>query len=285
MENSIERVGVRVGRHNVLRVVRLVEFGCYLDGGRDGEVLMPRRYVGEGVRVGDEVRVFVYYDSEDRLVATTEEPLAVVGEVACLTCKEVSSPGAFMDWGLMKDLLVPRREMREPMVAGRRYVVYLYQDRATGRVAGTQWFDDALDNVMPRYQVGEEVGAIVVGESPLGYNVVLDNTFRGLVYRDEVYGELCVGDRLMVYVKKVRDDDRIDVSVRPIGYAKVGGVEDSIVERLRLSGGELNVGDRSSPELIRELFGCSKKSFKMAIGGLYRDGVIEIFDRGIRLRR
>ncbi len=277
--------GARIGRHNTLRVTRLVSFGCYLDGGDRGEILMPSKYMREGLGVGDTTDAFVYYDSEDRLVATTETPLAEVGQVAYLRVKEVASPGAFLDWGLAKDLLVPRREQRDMMVAGRSYVVYVFEDPMTGRIAATQWFARHLDNVMPTYRAGDAADAIVCELSPLGYNVVLDNTFSGLIYESDVFSPLAVGDRLKVYVKKVRDDDKIDVSPTPLGYAKVGGLSEAIVERLRLNSGELNIGDKTSPELIRDLFGCSKKSFKMAIGTLFRQGVIDITERGIKLRK
>ncbi|MCI5777493.1 MAG: S1-like domain-containing RNA-binding protein [Bacteroidales bacterium] len=284
MINNSERHGVRIGRFNTLQVLRFVDFGCYLDGGVDGEILMPAKYMAPGLKEGDDVRVFVYFDSEDRLVATTEKPLAEVGQVAYLTCKEVASPGAFLDWGLVKDLLVPRREQYDTMVAGRSYIVYVFQDKKTGRIAATQWFSRYLDNVMPQYRVGDAAKAIVTSLSPLGYNVVIDNTFSALIYNNDVFSPLKVGDRLTVYVTKVREDDKIDVSPQPVGYAKVDSVAEKIIERLKLSNGELNVGDKTNPELIRDLFGCSKKSFKMTIGTLYREGVIEITDRGIKLK-
>lgn len=285
MIKNSDRQGVNIGRDNNLTVARLVDFGCYLDGGADGEILMPAKYMTQGLQVGDSVRVFVYFDSEDRLVATTETPLAQVGQVAYLTCKEVASPGAFLDWGLVKDLLVPRREQRDVMVAGRKYIVYVFQDHVTGRIAATQWFARQLDNVMPRYRIGDQADAIVTELSPLGYNVVIDNAFSALIYQSDVYSPLAVGDRLKVYIKKVREDDKIDVSPTPIGYAKVDDLAQTIIDRLKLSNGELNVGDKSNPELIRDLFGCSKKSFKMTIGTLFRQGVIDITDRGIKLKK
>lgn len=285
MINNFDGRGVRIGRRNVLVVSRLVDFGCYLVGGPDGEILMPKKYMPQGLSVGDEVDVFVYFDSEDRLVATTETPLAQVGQFAYLKVKEVASPGAFLDWGLVKDLLVPRREQRDNMIAGRSYVVYVYQDPVTGRIAATQWFERQLNNVMPRYHVGDPVDALVYELTPLGYKVVLDDAFSGLIYESDVFSPLAVGDRLKVYVKCVRDDDKIDVSPQPIGYAKVDGIAEEVIKRLKLSNGELNVGDKSSPDLIRDLFGCSKKSFKMTIGALFRQGVIDVTPRGIKLLR
>lgn len=274
---------VRIGHFNNLKIVKKVDFGCYLDGGREGEILMPAKYVPEGAAVGDEVRVFVYFDSEDRLVATTETPLAEVGQVACLTVKQVAGPGAFLDWGLVKDLLVPRGEQRDTMVAGRSYVVYIFQDPASGRLAATQKFARYLDNVMPRYAEGDEAQAIVTDLTPMGYKVVVDNRFTGLIYESDVFRPLAVGDSLKVYIKKVREDDKLDVTPNPPGFAKSFDVADRVVEMLRNSGGELAVGDKSNPELIKNLFECSKKSFKMAIGNLYKKGIIEITPRGIRL--
>ncbi len=283
MIKNSEQGGVRVGHYNNLEVVKIVDFGCYLDGGTDGEILMPGKYMPEGVAVGDEVRVFVYFDSEDRLVATTETPLAEVGQVAYLTVKQVAGPGAFLDWGLLKDLLVPRGEQRDMMVAGRSYVVYIFQDPASGRIAATQKFARFLDNVMPRYNEGVEAQAIVSDLTPLGYKVVVDNLFTGLIYESDVFRPLSVGDSLKVYIKKVREDDKLDVTPNPIGFAKSFDVADRVVEMLRNSGGELAVGDKSNPELIKNLFECSKKSFKMAIGNLYKKGVIDITPRGIKL--
>lgn len=283
MFKDLEQNGVRIGHFNTLPVVKIVSFGCYLDGGSDGEILMPAKYMPEGVAEGDEVRGFVYYDSEDRLVATTETPLAEVGQLACLTVKDVAAPGAFLDWGLLKDLLVPRSEQRDIMVAGRAYVVYVYQDEYSGRIVGTQKFNRFLDNVMPRYREGDEAQAIVTDLTPLGYKVAVDNLFTGLIYESDVFKPLAVGDTLKVYIKKVREDDKLDVSPNPLGFAKSFDVADRVVEMLRNSGGELAVGDKSNPELIKNLFECSKKSFKMAIGNLYKKGVIEITPRGIKL--
>lgn len=276
---------LQVGKRNKLRVVKTVDFGCYLDGGKDTEILMPAKYVPEGTAVGDEVEAFVYFDSEDRLVATTETPLAEVGQVAYLTVKQVAGPGAFLDWGLVKDLLVPRGEQRAPMVAGRSYVVYVFQDPASGRIAATQKFAHYLDNVMPRYKVGDKVDAIVTDFTPLGYKLAVDNLFTGLIYESDVYKPLRIGDRIDAYVTKVRDDDKIDLSPTPLGYAKADSIGQAIIDALKLNGGKLNVGDKSDPELIRSLFGCSKKSFKMALGTLLKQGMVEITPNGIRLAK
>ena len=285
MELSAKNKGLQVGRHNRLSIVKLVDFGCYLDGGKYGEILMPSRYMQANQQVGDEVDVFVYFDSDDRLVATTEQPLAQVGEIAYLTVKEVSAPGAFLDWGLMKDLLVPRREQRQTMVAGKSYVVYVFQDPASGRIAATQKFARYLDNVMPQYKVGDKVKAIVTELTQLGYKVAVDNMFTGVIYESDVYRPLRVGDTLEAYIKKVRDDDKLDISPTPLGYARVDSLADNILSTLRANGGRMSVGDHSDPEQIRSLFGCSKKSFKMTIGTLMRQGQIEITPNGISITK
>ncbi len=282
---NMQNNGVLVGRYNILSVVKLVDFGCYLDGGDDGEILMPAKYVPAGTEVGDQVHVFVYFDSEDRLVATTETPYVQVGNFAYLEVKAINSPGAFLDWGLAKDLLVPRSEQRDQMFKGNKYVVYVYQDDASGRIVATQKFARFLDNNMPRYQQGDEADAIVTDLTPLGYKLAVDNKFTGLIYESDVYKPLHVGDRLKVYVKKVRDDDRIDFSPTPLGFAKVDALAQDILTKLENNAGSLPYGDKTDPEVIKTVFGCSKKSFKMTIGNLFRQGLIEISPSGIKLSK
>ena len=278
------RGGVRIGRHNTLSIVKKVDFGFYLDGGDDGEILLPGKYAPEEAEVGDEIRVFVYYDSDDRLIATTETPKAEVGQVAFLEVKDVSKPGAFLDWGLIKDLLVPFREQQRPMVVGRKYIVYVFQDEETGRIVASSKLRKFLDNTMPRYRAGDEVDAIVTEITELGYKLAIDDAFTGLLYASETFKTLHPGDRLKAYVKKVRDDDKIDLSLTPLGYAKVGCLADEIIGALQQAGGRLPFSDKSSPEEIQKAFGCSKKSFKMTIGTLYREGRIDIGQDGIALR-
>lgn len=263
-----------------MTVVKKLDFGSYLDGGVEGEILLPRRYEPVGLEIGQELDVFLYFDSEDRIVATTETPKAQVGEVAYLEVKQLTSPGAFLDWGLPKDLLVPRREQRTPMAEGRRYIVYVYRDRVTGRIAATTKIDRYLDNTMPKYETGDEVDAIVTEFTPLGYKVVVDNLHTGLVYEGDVYEPLTIGQRLKLYVKKVREDDKIDLQPTPIGYAKVGDLGEKIMSKLEEAGGELPYGDKSDPEDIKREFGCSKKSFKMTIGTLMKSGRIELTSKG-----
>ena len=204
--------------------------------------------------------------------------------MAFLEVKDVSKPGAFLDWGLLKDLLVPYREQQRPMVVGRRYVVYVFQDEETGRIVASSKLKRFLDNTMPRYRMGDEVDAIVVEITELGYKLAIDNAFTGLLYSSETFKTLHPGDRLKAYVKKVRDDDKIDLSLTPLGYAKVNGLADEILAALREAGGRLPLSDKSSPEDIQRAFGCSKKSFKMTIGTLYREGSIVISDNGIALK-
>ncbi len=280
---SVDKKDIQIGKFNTLSVVKILDFGCYLDGGTAGEILLPRRYVPTDVQLGDDINVFIYFDSEDRLVATTDTPRALVGQVAYLRVSQVGSPGAFLDWGLPKDLLVPRSQQRTPMIEGHSYVVYVYRDIATGRIAASSKFSRFVDNVMPRYAVGDKVSAIVTDITPLGYKVIIENQHTAILYRNEVFTPLSVGQSIVAYVKKVREDDLIDLSLTPLGYAKVADLAEAITSALAQSGGFLPVGDHSDPEQIKTLFGCSKKSFKMTIGTLMRQKQILITPDGIKL--
>lgn len=274
---------LRVGRRNRLQATRLALHGCYLDGLDQGDILLPARYVPRDVRPGDTLDVFVYLDSEDRLVATTEQPLCEVGQVALLRCVDVAAPGAFLDWGLRKDLLVPRREQRSDMRPGEAYVVMPYIDPATGRIAATEKIERELDHTMPTYQPGDRANAIVFDHTQLGYKLALDDRHTAVLYHSSAFQPLALGQRLDVYVAKVRDDDRIDVQLTPPGYAKVDTLAARILDKLREAGGQLDLNDDTPPQRIRDTFGCSKKAFKMTIGTLLRQGRIHFHDHGIAL--
>ncbi len=273
----------RLGDYNTLRVVREVDFGVYLDGGEAGDILMPKRYVPAQTEVGDKVDVFVYLDSEDRLVATTETPLARMGEFAYLKVKAVNRFGAFMDWGLAKDLLVPYGEQRNRMEVDKSYVVYIFEDEGSHRIAATEKYNRFLGNVAPRYEAGACVKALITERTDIGYRAVVDNLHHGMIYLNENYTAVRIGETRNAYVVRVRDDDRIDLSLQPTGYAKVEGAKDTIIRRLRENGGRMAVGDKTDAETILMAFGCSKKTFKMTIGTLYREGVISIEPDGITL--
>lgn len=274
---------VEIGRYNTLTVVKVVDFGVYLDGGEQGEILMPKEYVPDNCFPDDEVRVFVYLDSEDRLVATTETPAVLVGEFAWLKVVSVTSVGAFLDWGLRKDLLVPFREQREPMEEGKSYLVYAYLDRSSGRIAASSKIDKYLDQIFPEYIRNQEVDLLVVRKTDLGFAVIVDNAHWGLLYKNEIFRPLKIGQRLKGYIKNVREDDKIDVTLQPAGYAKIDGLAATILDKLKDYGGILDLSDKSDPEEIYRLFGCSKKSYKKALGTLLRQGLVKISDTEVWL--
>jgi uncharacterized protein len=271
------------GRYNTLKVVKYVDFGVYLDGAEMGEILLPARYVPEVCEVGEDLEVFIYLDSEDRIIATTEKPFAQVDEFAMLRVNAVNNIGAFLDWGLMKDLLVPFREQKMNMVAGRSYLVYVYVDPDSQRIAASAKLEKFLDNVIPEYQVGEEVSLIVESESELGYNAIINHLHRGILYHDELPGPLNKGQKLKAYIKKVRDDKKIDLSLYRPGYEQVDGISQDILNKLHEAGGFLPFTDKSDAALIFERFAISKKIFKKAIGALYRQRRILLEEKGIRL--
>lgn len=275
---------VEIGKFNTLTVVKLVDFGVYLDGEERGEILMPKEYVPDHCSPDDEVKAFIYFDSEDRIVATTEHPYVQVGEFAFLKVVAVSSIGAFLDWGLRKDLLVPFREQCEPMLEGRSYLVYAYVDNASDRIVASTKVDKYLDQVFPEYEPGEEVDVLIARKSDLGYNVIVNNAHWGLIYQNEIFQPIKIGQKLKGYIKEVREDDKIDVSLQPAGYEKIDGLSRMILDKIRDNGGVLDISDKSAPEEIYTLFGCSKKNYKKAIGALFKKGFIEIDASEIRLK-
>ncbi len=275
---------VEVGKYNTLRVVKEVEFGIYLDGGEEyGEILMPSRYVPEGTKPDDELEVFIYNDSEDRVIATTEKPYATVGEFKFLKVKAVNRFGAFLDWGLPKDLLVPFREQKAKMVEGGTYLVYVYLDDETDRIVASAKVDKFLDNVIPEYEDGDEVDLLVAEKTDLGYKVIVDGLYWGMIYENEIFTPVERGQYLKGFIKKVRDDDKLDVSLQKEGYGQVDGISKQILDKLNESGGFLAVSDKSPAEMIYHIFGISKKNFKKAIGALYKKKLINIGKEGIRL--
>lgn len=275
---------IEIGKYNTLTVVKVVDFGVYLDGGEWGEILMPKEYVPENCSPDDEVRVFIYFDSEDRIVATTEEPAVQVGEFAFLKVVAVSGIGAFLNWGLRKDLLVPFREQRDPMVEGRSYLVYVYVDKASDRIVASAKIDKYLDQVFPDYEPKQEVDLLVARKTDLGYAVIVNQAHWGLVYGNDVFQPLRIGQKLKGYVKRVREDEKIDVVLQPAGFAKIEGLAGMVLEKLKDYGGVLDLSDKSSPEEIYRVLGCSKKNYKKALGTLLKQGLIEIGESEVRLR-
>lgn len=277
---------INVGQFNTLRVVKEVDFGVYLDGGDAGEILLPAKYVPQGTVVDDVVEVFIYHDSEDRLIATTEEPYIMVGEYAFLEVRMANHVGAFLDWGITaKDLLVPFAEQRATMREGGVYLVYAFLDEITGRIVASSKVDKFLDNVPPQYEVNQEVEILVVQETALGFKVIVDNKHWGVIYNNEIFTAVEPGDFLTAYIKKVREDDKIDVSLQPVGYEHAvgdGAIAERIMQQLMDAGGFLPYGDKTDAETIVQQFGCSKKNFKKSIGALYKSRRIEILPEGIK---
>jgi len=267
-----------------LQIVKFVDFGLYLDGGEGVEILLPRRYVTDEMKEGDEIDVFVYADSEDRLVATTETPKAKVGEFAFLQVAAVNNVGAFMDWGLMKDLLVPFREQKVRMEKGRYYVVYIYVDDNSKRIVASAKLDKFLDNKIPQYEPNDEVEIIVTKKTDLGYKVIVDNLFWGMIYHNEIFKDINIGEVHKAYVKNIRDDQKIDVILTSNkGKDRVDTVADEILDFLKINNGFMKFNDSSSPEEIKKQFKCSKKDFKKSIGLLFKKGIVTITDDGVKL--
>jgi predicted RNA-binding protein (virulence factor B family) len=272
-----------VGDYNTLRVVKHVDFGIYLDGGEYGEILMPKKYVPENVKVDEEIEVFIYPDSEDRLVATTEKPYATVNEFAYLKVKEVNRFGAFLEWGILKNLLVPFREQKIDMMQDRSYIVYIYKDEKSNRLAASAKINKYLSSETPVYDTNDEVEILIYGETEIGYKAVVDNQFSGLLYSNEIYKNVKIGDKLSAFVKKVREDGKIDLMLQRSGYEQIDTVSNDILRILKKEGGFIAVTDNSSPETVKEVFGISKKSFKKAVGTLYKQRLIKIEETGLRL--
>lgn len=274
---------MEIGKYNTLKVVKEVDFGIYLDGDEFGEILMPQRYVPENCKPDDEINAFVYLDSEDRLIATTEKPYATVGEFALLKVASINRIGAFLDWGLPKDLLVPFKEQKVKMEENKSYLVYIYVDPVTHRIAASSNLDKYLDNVPPDYEENEEVDLLIGNSTDLGYKVIINQLHWGMLYKNEVFQKISRGQKIKGYIKKVREDEKIDVCLQKPGYEKIDKLAQTILDKLHEYGGFILVNDKSSSEDIYELFGTSKKTFKKSLGALYKQRIISIEENGIRL--
>jgi uncharacterized protein len=271
-----------IGERNALRVVREAPPGLYLDGEELGEILLPGRYIPKGAVPGDYLEAFIYRDSEDRLVATTEIPRACVGEFAVMKVVSVNPQiGAFLDWGLSKDLLLPIREQTRRVAFGDAVAVYVFLDPKSGRIAATTRFDDHLDRTPPPYVEGQQVRLLIADETPLGFKAIVESAHSGLLYKTDLAAPLSIGQELAGYVRVVRPDGKIDLGLDPAGYARIAPLTEQILAALQLCGGRLEFNDRSTPEEIRAKFGTSKKAFKQAVGALYRQRSIRISENGI----
>ena len=274
---------INVGQFNLMRVDRKVDFGFYMDDGAEG-VLLPKRFVPSGLQVGDTISVFVYHDSDNRLIATTQEPFAVVGDIAALKVVDITGQGAFLDWGLMKDLFVPVSQQLSSMRLGGKYLVKLYLDKQTGRVAATEKIDNQISNDILTVKEGEKVKLQVYRESDIGYVVIVNQVHQGLVYKNEVFTHLHIGQMIEEgFVKKIREDNKLDIGIGKQGVEKLDDDQVKLIQLLKLHKGFLPYHDKSSPEDIYAFFAISKKAFKMNVGMLYKAKKITIEDGGIRL--
>jgi len=272
-----------LGQLNRLVVKKQVEFGVYLDGNSWGDILLPRRYVPKTADIGSSIEVFLYLDSEDQLIATTEKPLVMVGQVAQLKVVATTKVGAFLNWGLKKDLLVPFAEQNIPMQQDYSYVVYCFVDKSN-RIVASSKLDKYIGKTTPDYQAGQEVDIIVAEPTDLGYKVVVDHQHWGLLYKDQIFKPLRRGYSCKAYVQKLRPDGKLDLILDKPGYAKTLDLTGQILQKLQQQGGELALSDKSSPEDIYAAFGVSKKVFKQAIGALFKEQKIEISPEAIKLK-
>ena len=276
-------MNVVLGKYNQLEVVKEVDFGIYLDGGDDGEILLPSRYVPEGCKPGDVLNVFIYLDNEERLIATTLQPKVQVGEFACLEVAWINEYGAFLDWGLMKDLYVPFREQKMKMQKGRSYVIHAHVDEESYRIMASAKVERYLSKEKPDYQPGQEVEIMIWQRTDLGYKAIVENQFSGLIYQGEIFQALEPGMKLTAYIRQVREDGKIDLTLQKDGQKKVEDFSEVLLQFIKDQGGHTSLNDKSAAEDIYDTFGVSKKTFKKAVGDLYKKRLIVLEEGGIRL--
>ena len=275
---------VKLGDYNTLTVIKEVDFGLYLDGKDEGEILLPTRYVPADVKVGDELRVFIYLDQDERLIATTEHPIVKVGEFGYLRVAWVNQFGAFLDWGLMKDLFCPFSEQKRKMEIGSYHMVHVHIDEESYRIMASAKVERYLSSDRPAYQHNDAVDLLVWQKTDLGYKVIIENSHSGLIYQNQIFKPVHIGQQLKAWVKEVRDDEKIDLSLQPMGYRHViDSAEAQVLRAMHLRGGFLTLTDNSDPAEIAEVLQMSKKTFKKAVGALYKQQRITLEDNGIRL--
>ena len=274
-----------MGNLNVLEVVKTVDFGVYLDGGEEGEILLPTRYVPEECNIGDFLNVFLYLDNEERLIATTLTPLVQVGEFACLEVSWVNQFGAFLNWGLMKDLFVPFREQKMKMLVGKKYVIHAHIDEDSYRIVASAKVDKYLSKELPAYQPNDEVSILIWQKTDLGFKAIVENKFSALLYDSEIFQHLQTGMQLKAFVKQVREDGKIDLMLQKPGFEKIDDFSDKLLSYIKENGGSIQLNDKSPAEEIYDTFQVSKKTFKKAVGDLYKKRLIVIEGNGIRLAK
>ena len=278
-------MSIELGKFNQLEVVKEVDFGLYLDGGDEGEILLPTRYVPEDCKVGDMLNVFLYLDIDERLIATTLTPLVQVGQFACLEVSWVNQFGAFLNWGLMKDLFVPFSEQKMKMQVGNKYVIHAYIDDESFRIVASAKVDRYLSKEKAPYQPGEEVNILIWQKTDLGFKAIIENMYSGLLYDSEIFQTLHTGDTLKAYIKQVREDGKIDLILQKPGFEKVDDFSKTLYHYIADHGGRIGLNDKSPAEEIYDVFGVSKKTFKKAVGDLYKKRLILLHEDGIELVR
>ena len=278
-------MSIELGKFNTLEVVKEVDFGVYLDGGEEGEILLPARYVPEDCKPGDELNVFIYLDNEERLVATTLTPLVQVGQFACLEVAWVNEYGAFLNWGLMKDLFVPFREQKMKMQVGKKYVIHAHLDDESYRIVASAKVDRYLSKETAAYEPGQEVDILIWQKTDLGFKAIIDNLYSGLLYEGEIFQPLRTGMTLKAYVKQVREDGKIDLMLQKPGFEKIDDFSKTLLDYIREHGGRTPLNDKSPAEDIYNEFEVSKKTFKKAVGDLYKKHLIVLQADGIVLAK
>ncbi len=274
---------MRLGEYNKLTILRFTSVGAYLGDEEENDVLLPNKYLTEDMMLDDEVEVFLYRDSEDRLVATTEKPYIILNQFAYLKVKEVTPFGAFLDWGLEKDLLVPFREQAHKLEEGKYYLIYLMLDTATDRLVATSKTNKVFSKDVEGIQLNEEVSILIGDQTDLGVKVVVENKYQGLIYKNDIVDRLFRGETMVGYVFNIREDGKLDVRLTKSGGAKIEPNTIKVMYLLEKNDGKLNLSDKSKPEEINTLLGMSNKTFKQVIGGLYKNRVIKINDDSIEL--
>ncbi len=276
-------MAIELGKFNHLEVVKKVDFGVYLDGEEAGEILLPTRYVPSHCEIGDILNVFLYLDNEERLIATTLTPLVQVGEFAYLEVAWINQFGAFLNWGLMKDLFVPFSEQKMKMQVGNKYIIYAYLDEESYRIVASAKVERYLSKEMPDYTPGQAVDILIWQKTDLGFKVIIENKFAGLIYDNEIFQKLFTGMKLKAYIKQVREDGKIDLIVQKMGMGNVNDFSKVLLEYIEDHGGNIDINDKSDADVIYDTFGVSKKTFKKAVGDLYKKRLIIIDESGLTL--
>ena len=276
-------MNIELGKFNQLEVVKEVDFGVYLDGGEEGEILLPTRYVPEDCKIGDILNVFLYLDMDERLIATTLTPFVQVGQFACLEVSWVNQYGAFLNWGLMKDLFVPFREQKMKMQVGRKYVVHAHLDEESYRIVASAKVVRYLSKEKPEYAAGEEVNILIWQKTDLGFKAIIDNKYSGLLYENEIFSSIETGMEMKAFVKQVREDGKVDLILQKPGFEKVDDFAKTLLDYIKEQGGRIHLNDKSPAEDIYDTFGVSKKTFKKGVGDLYKKRLITLHEDGIAL--